>query len=130
VGRKRATRAVPGPGLVRAPQVVPLVPARTVVLSFTSEPPGAETRVAGAPQLLGQTPFLRTETASGAEVEYEMQLPGYAPRRDRVVLSPERPQQTVGGGLRKLLPPPRPHARPAPPKKKPSRNATLNPFAR
>ena len=129
----RSTGGKPPPArsaaaLVRAPKVVPLAEQK-VLLSFTSDPPGAETRVAGAPQLLGQTPFVRTETASGSEVVYEMRLPGYAPRRDRVVLAPGQSPQTVGGTLRRLAPPPRPPARAAAPKKKPSRNATLNPFA-
>ena len=125
---RRPAPPTPVPALARAPKVVPLVSSETVILDFTSEPPGAETRVAGSPQLLGQTPFRRTETASGGEVVYEMRLPGYAPRRDRVVLSPGQPQQ-VGGPLKKLPPPARGHVRPPGPKKKSSRNATLNPFA-
>jgi serine/threonine-protein kinase len=127
----QATAAAP----VRAPQVVPLLPPRTVVLTFTSQPAGAETRVLGESLLLGQTPFRLTVTASGAQVQYEMRLPGHEPRRDRVVLSPDLPQQTVGGVLKKTAAPPRPH--PAPPRRKTargprnkaSRNATLNPFA-
>src|SRR6185436_20125139 len=103
-------------------------PPQQVLLTFTSEPAGAETRIAGAPPLLGQTPFRRTETASGAGVVYEMRLPGHAPRRDRVVLSPDTPALTMGGPLRKLPPPPKAAPKPAPnKKKKASRNATLNP---
>jgi serine/threonine protein kinase len=124
----RPAAVVPNAVSVRAPKVVPLAPRETVVLEFTSDPPGAETRVAGSSQLLGQTPFRRTETATGDEVVYEMRLPGYAPRRDRVVLSGAQPQQTVGGALKKVAPAPRTHVRPPAPRKKPSRNATLNPF--
>jgi len=126
--RKRPPDA-PATALARAPQVVPLPPPRQVVLNFTSDPPGAETRLVGAPLLLGQTPFRLTEPASGAEKVYEMRLPGHAPRRDRVVLSPEVTSLTVGGPLKKLpaaARPPRPVVR----KKKASKNATLNPFSR
>jgi tRNA A-37 threonylcarbamoyl transferase component Bud32 len=124
--RRPAPPVTPGPALARAPKVVPLASAETVILDFTSDPAGAETRVAGNPQLLGQTPFRRTETASGGEVVYEMRLPGYAPRRDRVLLSPG-PQQ-VGGPLKKLPAPARPHVRSPGARNKPSRNETLNPF--
>ena len=126
-GRK-ATPDARVPTVVRAPKVVPMAEQK-VVLTFTSDPAGAETRVAGDPTLLGQTPFRRTETASGGEILYEMRLPGYAPRRDRVVLSPGLPEQTVGGTMKKLPAPPRPHVRPPAPRKKASRNATLNPFS-
>jgi serine/threonine-protein kinase len=129
-----AALVVPVSAAVRPPRVVPLLPPRTVVLSFTSDPPGAETRVAGEKELLGQTPFRLTETAAGAHVIYEMTLPGYTPRRDRVVLSPDLAELRVGGAL-KRLPEGKGPARPAATtgsgkRKKPSRNATLNPFAR
>jgi tRNA A-37 threonylcarbamoyl transferase component Bud32 len=133
--RAGGRRALPSPiaaPAVHTPRVEPLLPARTVALSFTSVPPGAETRIVGEPLLLGQTPFLLTERATGAELVYEMRLPGYAPRRDRVVLTADPPQKIVGGPLKKLAPAPRTSAR-APkkkPGKKPGRNSTLNPFSR
>jgi serine/threonine-protein kinase len=115
---------------LRSPQVVPL-PKRTVVLTFRSEPPGAEVRVVGDDRLLGQTPFSRTEEASGATVHYELRLPGYAPRRESVVLSPEVTSLLIGGPLTKAAAP-RPAARrpEAPTRKKSARNSTLNPFER
>jgi hypothetical protein len=125
----KAPPAPPAPVLAHAPRVVPLPPPRRVVLTFTSEPPGAQTRVAGEPLLLGQTPFRLTEPATGAEVVYEMRLPGHAPRRDRVVLSPDSAAVTVGGPLRRLSPAAKASARAPAAKKKPSKNATLNPFA-
>jgi tRNA A-37 threonylcarbamoyl transferase component Bud32 len=124
--RPPASPPAPTTAAAHTPKVVPLLPPRTVVLTFTSDPPGAETRVVGEAQLLGTTPFLLTQPASGAEVHYEMRLPGYLSRRDRVVLSEEPPQQTVGGPLRKASPPPTPHRKGG---KRATRNATLNPFA-
>jgi hypothetical protein len=105
---------------------------QTVLLEFESDPPGAETRLVGDDTLLGQTPFRLTKPADGDDAQYEMRLAGYAPRRDRVVLAPGTPTLRVGGALRKLAPAAAHGPRaPAPARrKKASRNATLNPFAR
>jgi tRNA A-37 threonylcarbamoyl transferase component Bud32 len=126
--RQRATPS-PSATAVRAPRVVPLLPARTVLLEFESDPPGAETRVLGDERLLGQTPFRLTKPADGAEVQYEMRLPGYLPRRDRVVLAPEARALKVGGSLRRPSVPPAHRPAPAAKRHRSVRNATLNPFA-
>jgi tRNA A-37 threonylcarbamoyl transferase component Bud32 len=119
--RRSTPEAEPAPA--RGPQVQPLVPQRLVQLDFESDPPGAETRVRGTELLLGQTPFRLTKPADGSAVVYEMRLPGYAPRRDRVVLAADAPQVTVGGPLKRLAPVPR-----SPPHRRTNRNGTLNPF--
>jgi serine/threonine protein kinase len=104
------------------PAIVPL-PApettRTVSLSFVSHPPGAEVRRVDTGELVGVTPFERKEKATGAEVEYDVRLPGYLPRRERVTLTADAPLRTIGGPL---------HRAPGPRRR--SRNATLNPFSR
>jgi len=129
----------PAAPTARGPSVVPL-PDKPVFLRFGSEPPGAETRRVGHPDLLGFTPFRHTMSADGSQVEFEMRLPGYGPRRFRVVLSPEPPVQEVGGALRKLASAPtRPLRRrvaQAPGRgksqtpDKASPESTLNPFSR
>jgi serine/threonine-protein kinase len=127
--------AAPGPPVVVAP-------AARVVLSFQSDPPGAETRRAGSRELLGVTPFVEVFPA-GEEVEFEMRKAGYEPARFRVALVSDA---TVGGPLHKLrgrprLPSEKPGApaataRPAAPatnarpadKPRVNREETLNPF--
>lgn len=132
-GRKSAARA-PAAAPARKPDVVPLIPEKTVVVRFESDPPGAETRQVGSDELLGLTPFRKVESAAGAEVEYEMRLPGHTPLRQKVTLSPDVPVVLVGGKLRKQSTGARAAARKreAPPAaaRKASRNATLNPFSR
>jgi serine/threonine-protein kinase len=126
VARSMRRRAAPVPApAVRPPQVLPLA-APQVTLDFVSDPPGAQTRIVGSELLLGQTPFRLTRPADGREVHYEMRLPGHLSRRDRVVLSPDARSLTVGGPLRRWEPPRRPPRT----KRKPGRNATLNPFSR
>jgi hypothetical protein len=118
-------RPAADPVPARLPGVLPLQPPRLIQLDFVSDPPGAETRVRGSELLLGQTPFRLTKSADGSVVEYEMRLPGHAPRRDRVVLSPDADRLPVGGSLKPLAPAPKVH-----PHRRTSRNGTLNPFTR
>jgi serine/threonine protein kinase len=116
----------------RGPRVVPLVPEKTVMLRFQSEPPGAQVRRVGQPALLGLTPFILEVPASGAAVAYELRLAGHAPRQERVTLTAEPAEQVVAARLRKLAD--SPVARRAPARtrapEKPNRNGTLNPFER
>jgi eukaryotic-like serine/threonine-protein kinase len=126
----------PRPAQIRPPQIVPLVPDKTVELRFQSQPPGAATRRLADGELLGITPFTRTEAATGRAVEYEMQLPGHAPRRDKVVLDAAAGSRDVGGVLHRLPATRRGTGRSAASgggggrPKKSSQNATLNPFSR
>jgi hypothetical protein len=112
--------------------VVPLVPARTVDVSFDSTPRGAETRIVGQETLLGLTPFHHSFPAGESEIEVEMRVSGFMPRRDRFALTEDR---MVGGRLRrpvaqamrkKDVPPGA--EEPAAPKPKVTRGTTLNPF--
>ncbi len=120
----------------RGPSVVPLIPESTVMVNFESDPPGAETRRIGRPELLGLTPFRQTYKADGARVEFEMRLAGYASRRYSALLTPDQPVRVIGGPLRKVAtsrPKPAPSPKPTPhkPKKRAATpNGTLNPFSR
>jgi serine/threonine-protein kinase len=130
--------AVP-PRVVRPepqPDPEPAPPAR-VELSFVSDPQGAEVRDMATGELLGKTPLRRAEPALGQVAEYHLTLPGYAPRRERVLLTADPPMRTVGGPLqrREIVP-----QRPRPPRRdskaaarpdgKPLKESTLNPFSR
>jgi hypothetical protein len=108
-----------------------------VELTFVSDPRGAEVRDLATGELLGTTPLQRAEPALGQIVEYHLTLPGYAPRRERVLLTANPPVRTVGGPLqrRQITPP----AAPARRRKtrlvgrretRPLKETTLNPFSR
>jgi tRNA A-37 threonylcarbamoyl transferase component Bud32 len=111
-----AVSHAPGPAIVPLP-APPDQPS--VSLSFVSQPPGAEVRRVDTGELVGVTPFERKVKATGAEVEYDVRLPGYTPRRERVTLTADPHPRTVGGPLHR-----------APASRRRSRNATLNPFSR
>ena len=116
----------------RGPRVVPLVPEKTVMLRFQSDPPGAQVRRVGQPALLGLTPFILEVPASGVAVAYELRLDGHAPRQERVTLTAEPAEQVVAARLRKLADPAAARRAPARTRapEKPNRNGTLNPFER
>jgi len=124
------------PAMLAPAPLPPPPPAATVEVVFVSEPPGASVRDVATGELLGRTPLARREPAIRRFVEYDLELPGYAPRRERVLLAP--PSRTVGGALQPRSPPPAPEppaaaARPRPHRKgdgRPLKDATLNPFSR
>ncbi len=117
------------------PVVVPLVFDKSVVITFESDPPGAETRRVGDPDLLGLTDFKVTRQASDKEEEIEMVLPGYVPRRFKLLPNADA---TVGGRLRRIVATQEPKraesaapsgAAPPASRHKVTRGTTLNPFA-
>lgn len=114
----------------KKPGMAPLAPPRAVVITFESQPPGAETRRVGQPELLGLTPFHQTFQSDGSEAAFEMRLNGHAPARYTVILDAD---STVRGKLERLA---HPRARrPAASAKGLApdlvkRSATLNPFER
>jgi hypothetical protein len=125
-------RAAPAPVVVSAAPTgrlapLPAAPER-VTLTFNSEPPGAETRRLGDPELLGITPFAQVFPAGMGAEEFEMSKPGYEPARFRIALTADA---RVGGPLHKLRPS-KARAAPAPRRRAPSatRESTLNPFGR
>jgi hypothetical protein len=124
-----------GPRIVSLPAPEPAVLA-TVDITFVSEPAAAEVRDVATGELLGKTPLRRAEPAIGQVVEYELTLAGYAPRRERVLLTVNPPSRTVGGPLqRRQMAPLRPRParavpEPAAREGKPQKDATLNPFSR
>jgi tRNA A-37 threonylcarbamoyl transferase component Bud32 len=145
--RARARRPVPsapapapGPRIARSPEPEPVpqpAPLARVELTFVSDPRGAEVREVATGELLGKTPLQRAEPAIGTVVEYHLTLPGYAPRRERVLLTADPPMRTVGGPLQRSQIAPLP---PRPPRRKtraaarrenrPPKETTLNPFSR
>jgi serine/threonine-protein kinase len=135
---KDEARSAPvAPILAQAPIV------RRVIVRFSSDPPGAETRRVGQPDLLGMTPFEQSFDVSEGVTEFEMTLPDHEPARFQVALTAD---VAVGGPLRPLptgkarpagRAPPRaggpekgPSDRALRPKRSVSKEATIDPFAR
>jgi serine/threonine protein kinase len=130
LGGPRPSASVVAPGGAPLPTIEPLPapgPAR-VALTFSSDPPGAETRRVGSTEIIGITPFVE-EFPAGGVIELEMRKPGYEPTRFRVLLVADA---QVGGPLltKTRARPGRTLAR-RPAGKAPgaaSKAATLNPF--
>jgi serine/threonine protein kinase len=92
-------RAAPPP----PPPAAPVEPAQPgeVMLTFESEPPGAEARLAGQREPLGVTPFRRAFPRGDADVAVELTRPGYEPARISTRTATSR---TISVTLRALPP--------------------------
>jgi serine/threonine-protein kinase len=99
---RAASAPVAAPAPVPAVAVEPLPPPAQAVITFETEPPGAEARLAGHAELLGLTPFQRAFPTSDEQVAVEMSLDGYEPVRVNVAPNSSR---TVSVALTRAPPP-------------------------
>jgi serine/threonine-protein kinase len=98
----RAGVAVSAPAAPPRPAAAPFV-----ILTFESEPAGAEARLAPAGALLGVTPFRRAFPRSTTPIVVELARPGYTPVRLEVSTAAPR---AVSATLAKARPRPLDHA--------------------
>lgn len=120
----------PATGGAPAAAAAPRAPVRDVTLVFESEPPGAEARLQGRSGLVGITPFVQSFPRSAQPLVIDVKLAGHRPRQ--LVVVPDE-DHTLSVRLQKLGPVPR-GPRPGTPARSrtqsPTKESTIDPFAK
>jgi hypothetical protein len=101
--RPSKTTTAKGAASSAAPAGAPLSPAVTepAMISFETDPPGAEVRIAGATEALGTTPFRQGFPAGARSIDVELRLAGYETARMTVSTDAS---QTISMSLTRAAP--------------------------